>query len=84
LSSLERKNGEFIQIGADTWLLPEAVTPTASDEDGTRVGEIRLANAERADVIIDFRNAPNEVFLNNIFFQENGRRPDEVVLPGHL
>jgi FtsP/CotA-like multicopper oxidase with cupredoxin domain len=79
---LQLSDGEFIQIGADTWLLPEALTPTASDEEGTRVGEIRLANAERADVIIDFRNAPSEVFLNNILFQSNGRKPDDIVLPG--
>lgn len=73
---------EFVQIGADSWLLPEAVTPTASTKDGTRVGEIRLGNAERADVIVDFSNAPNEVFLTNILFQENGREPDEIVQPG--
>jgi FtsP/CotA-like multicopper oxidase with cupredoxin domain len=73
---------EFIQIGSDSWLLPEAVTPTASTRRGTRVGEIRLGNAERADVIIDFRNAPSEVFLQNILFQDNGRRPDDIVEPG--
>jgi FtsP/CotA-like multicopper oxidase with cupredoxin domain len=75
-------NMEFIQIGADSWLLPESVTPTASTDDGTRVGEIRLGNAERADVIIDFRNAPREVFLQNILFQDNGRHPDDIVEPG--
>lgn len=73
---------EFTQIGADSWLLGEAVTPTASDDEGTRVGEIRLTPAERADVIVDFSNAPNEVFLENVLFQENGRRPSEVVEPG--
>lgn len=79
---LRLTSGEFVQIGADTWLLPEALTPTASDERGTRVGEIRLANAERADVIVDFSNAPDEVFLENILFQSSGRAPDEVEEPG--
>jgi FtsP/CotA-like multicopper oxidase with cupredoxin domain len=79
---LRLSSGEFMQIGADSWLLGEAVTPTASTDEGTRVGEIRLGNAERADVIIDFRNAPSEVFLENILFQENGREPDEIVDPG--
>jgi spore coat protein A, manganese oxidase len=73
---------EFTQIGADSWLLGEAVVPTASDDRGTRVGEIRLTPAERADVIVDFTNAPDEVFLENVLFQENGRRPDDVVDPG--
>ncbi len=79
---LRLTSGEFVQIGADTWLLPQALTPSASDERGTRVGEIRLANAERADVIVDFSNAPDEVFLENILFQSKGRSPEEVVEPG--
>jgi len=79
---LKLTDGEFIQIGQDSWLLGEALTPSASDESGTRTGEIRLTPAERADVVIDFRNAPDEMFLQNILYQENGRKPDEVVEPG--
>lgn len=75
-------SGQFVQIGADSWLLPNAVLPTSSDENGRRVNTIQLAPAERADVIIDFRNAPAEVFLENILVQDDGRRPGEVVIPG--
>src|SRR5438445_11889737 len=65
-------SGQFLQIGNDSWLLPFAI-PQPS---------IRLALAERADVIIDFRSAPNEVFLNNILEQKNGATPEGVTKPG--
>jgi FtsP/CotA-like multicopper oxidase with cupredoxin domain len=80
---LSLSHGKFLSIGTDTWLLPEALHPTASDNDGTRENEIRLAPANRADVIIDFSDAPKEVFLNNVLTHDNGRRPEnKIVLPG--
>jgi len=80
---LRLTSGQFTQIGADSWLLPRALVPTATDVGGARrVNAIRLASAERADVIIDFRNAPDEVFLENVLAQDNGRRPSGVVQRG--
>ncbi len=68
---LRLSQGGFLQIGADSWLLPHAVTPSA----GGRANHIQLAPAERADVIVDFRHAPEEVFLENILQQTDGRGP---------
>lgn len=80
---LRLSTGEpFLQVGADTWLLGRAVFATASSEDGTSFGEIRLGNAERADLIVDFTNAPDEVFLENVLTQSSGRKPDKVESPG--
>jgi FtsP/CotA-like multicopper oxidase with cupredoxin domain len=64
--NLRLTSGEFVQIGADGWFLPRAVARR----------EMLLAMAERADVIIDFRNAPNEVYLLNTIDQDDGRGPD--------
>jgi len=76
---LRLSNGaRFLQIGNDSWLLPQAI-----ERD-----RILLGNAERADVIVDFRDAPAEVFLENILVQDEGRGPDgdlrspEVRVPG--
>ncbi len=55
-------------IGTDSWLLPRAI----------EVERFRLSIAQRHDVIIDFRNAPDEVFLENILVQDDGRGADEV------
>ena len=55
-------------IGTDSWLLPEAV----------EVRRFNLAPGQRHDVVIDFRGAPNEVFLENILFQEDGRKGKEI------
>jgi FtsP/CotA-like multicopper oxidase with cupredoxin domain len=69
----------FLQIAADSWLLPFAIP---------RGDRILLAMAERADVIVDFRNAPDELFLENIVVQDGGRGPDgdladpDVRIPG--
>jgi FtsP/CotA-like multicopper oxidase with cupredoxin domain len=59
----------FLQIGADSWLLPKAVLRT----------EMALGPAERADVVIDFTNAPANVFLTNHLTYEldGGRKPEE-------
>lgn len=55
-------------IGTDTWLLPQAI----------EVESFQLAQGQRHDVIIDFRDAPGEVFLENIMVQEEGRGPKEI------
>lgn len=68
---LRLSQGGLLQIGADSWLLPNAMTPSASG----RAHHIQLAPAERADVIVDFRQAPEEVFLENILQQTDGRGP---------
>ena len=69
---LQLTSGQFLQIGNDSWLLPFAIPRTS----------IRLGVGERADVIVDFRNAPNEVFLVNILKQTEGTGPDGVQRPG--
>ncbi|MFT7576149.1 MAG: FtsP/CotA-like multicopper oxidase with cupredoxin domain, partial [Alphaproteobacteria bacterium] len=51
-------------IGTDSWLLPEAV----------EVRRFNLAPGQRYDVIIDFRGASDEVYLENIMHQEDGRK----------
>lgn len=58
----------FLVIGADSWLFPRAGL----------VNSFELASAQRHDVIIDFRHAPDEVFLENIMIQEDGRKGKEV------
>jgi FtsP/CotA-like multicopper oxidase with cupredoxin domain len=55
----------FVQIGADSWLLPAAV----------QRDRILLANAQRADVVIDFTHSPDVVYLENILAQDSGRGP---------
>jgi FtsP/CotA-like multicopper oxidase with cupredoxin domain len=56
----------FIRLGKDTWLYPEAI-----EED-----RLLLGMANRADVIIDFTDAPDEVFLENILPQDDARGPN--------
>jgi FtsP/CotA-like multicopper oxidase with cupredoxin domain len=58
--------GRFQQVGADSWLLPSAIPRS----------RILLSGAERADVIVDFRDAPDEVFLFDGLLQDSGRGPD--------
>ncbi len=55
-------------IGTDSWLLPRAI----------EVESFQLAQGQRHDVIIDFRGAPDEVFVENILVQEDGRGAKEV------
>jgi FtsP/CotA-like multicopper oxidase with cupredoxin domain len=57
--------GNFTQIGNDSWLLPQAI----------ETNELLLSPAKRCDVIVDFTNAPNEVYLVNILKQDSGRGP---------
>ncbi|MEE2664744.1 MAG: multicopper oxidase domain-containing protein [Myxococcota bacterium] len=58
----------FLRIGTDSWLLPEAFA----------MREISVCPGQRADVIVDFRDAPDEVFLENIMQQTDGRKPDGI------
>ena len=55
-------------IGADSWLFPEAV----------EVRSFNIAPGQRYDVIIDFRGAPDDVFLENILVQEDGRKGKDI------
>ncbi len=55
-------------IGTDTWLLPRAI----------EVESFQLAQGQRHDVIIDFRDASDEVYLENILVQTDGRGAKEV------
>jgi FtsP/CotA-like multicopper oxidase with cupredoxin domain len=66
---LRLSNGQpFLVFGADTWLFPRAGV----------VKTFELAPGQRHDVIIDFRHAPDEVFLDNIMLQTDGRKGDKV------
>lgn len=66
---LRLSNGQpFLVFGADSWLFPRAGL----------VKTFELASGQRHDVIIDFKNAPNEVFLENIMIQTSGRKGDGV------
>ena len=70
---LELSSGApFLVIGTDTWLLPFAIEQQS----------IQLAMSQRADVIVDFRNAPSEVFLMNLQEQTSPKKPGEVRRPG--
>ena len=62
---------EFLQIGNDSWMLPRAVA----------LPDLLLSPAERADVVIDFTHAPDEVFLTNHLTHDldDGRKPQEHI-----
>ncbi len=55
-------------IGTDSWLLPEAV----------EVRRFNLAPGQRHDVIVDFRGAPDDLYLENIMRQDDGRKGKEI------
>jgi len=58
----------FLVIASDAWMLPSA-----------RIADsFTLTMAQRHDVIIDFADAPEEVLLENIMQQTDGRRPDGI------
>ncbi|MFQ5481725.1 MAG: multicopper oxidase family protein [Nitrospinaceae bacterium] len=67
---LRLTHGGFLQVGNDSWLMGAAVGRQS----------IRLSPAERAEVIVDFRDAPQEVFLQNFLAMKDGRRPEDSVL----
>jgi len=67
--NLRLSTGEpFLQIATDAWLLPYAMQRP----------DITMTPAKRAEVIIDFTNAPAEVFLENWMAQTDGRKPDGI------
>jgi FtsP/CotA-like multicopper oxidase with cupredoxin domain len=55
----------FLKIGNDSWLLAAAQSRST----------VFLSMANRCDVIVDFRNAPSELYLENILEQKDGRGP---------
>jgi FtsP/CotA-like multicopper oxidase with cupredoxin domain len=55
----------FLQIGNDAWLLPFAM----------QRDNMTLCPAKRADIIVDFTNAPSELYLNNWMAHDDGRGP---------
>jgi FtsP/CotA-like multicopper oxidase with cupredoxin domain len=78
---LRLSTGKFLRIGHDGWLLPKAVVQDT----------IFTSSATRADVIVDFRNAPDVVYLENLCDQDDGRgpggdssRPDRLRRPVRL
>ena len=58
----------FLQVGKDAWLLPFAMQRDS----------LMLAPGQRADIIIDFANAPKTLYFENILEQTDGRRPDGI------
>jgi FtsP/CotA-like multicopper oxidase with cupredoxin domain len=62
----------FLVIGTDTWLLPYAIQQAS----------IPLAMSQRADDIVDFRDAPSEVFLLNVQEQDSPKKPGSIRRPG--
>ena len=59
---------QFLQIGTDGGLLPQAV----------RRASIKMAPAERVDVVIDFTwSWGKQIVLYNVLEQIDGRRPDD-------
>lgn len=65
----------FLRVGKDSWLYPQPLEQST----------MMITSGSRADVIIDFTDAPSEVFLNNILLQTNGRKPEgSLDSPGRL
>ena len=58
----------FLKIGQDTWEIETAHT----------LPEFTVSMAQRFDVIVDFSDAPDELFLENVMQQDSGRKPDGV------
>ena len=56
----------FLQIGKDSWMFPLAIVAR----------DVTICPGERAHIIVDFRDAPDEVYLENIMQQINGRKPE--------
>jgi FtsP/CotA-like multicopper oxidase with cupredoxin domain len=59
----------FLRLGNDAWYFPFAI----------QQDRIFLGMAERADVVIDFRNAPDVVYLENLLVQNSGRGPGGTI-----
>ena len=72
---LRLSNGQpFIGLGTDSWLYPQAIERET----------LLLGMAKRADVVIDFTNAPDELFLENILVQTDGRGPGGTLTDRNL
>ncbi|MFP8876730.1 MAG: multicopper oxidase domain-containing protein, partial [Myxococcota bacterium] len=65
LYHLRLSHGGFIQLGQDSWEFPKAIATK----------EFTLSMAQRVDAVVDFRDAPDEVYLENIMHQVDGRGP---------
>ena len=65
----------YTVIGADGNLLPNPLTSQTS---------VRIAPAERADIVIDFGRYPigTELYIVNMLLQDSTRRPGKVQAPG--
>ncbi len=63
-----RRDMEFLQIGKDSWEFPWAM----------RMPEFTISPGERFDLIVDFSNAPDRVYLQNIMHQTDGRKPKGI------
>lgn len=65
----------FTKLGKDSWLYPAAIEQQT----------ILLSPGQRADVVVDFRDASGEVYLENILYQVDGRKPaGSLAKPVHL
>ena len=73
---LRLSNGQpFTKLGKDSWLYPAAIEQQT----------ILLSPGQRADVVVDFGDAVGEVFLENILYQVDGRKPaGSLAKPVHL
>ena len=60
----------FLMVGTDSWLLPQAHA----------LESFTLAPSERQDVIVDFSEYSHgeEIFLENLMEQDDGRGPEEI------
>jgi len=65
-------NMPFLVVGTDSWLINKA----------RELRSIVLSPAERVDIVVDFKDAPSRIFLENLLKQSDGRGPDERVVPG--
>jgi FtsP/CotA-like multicopper oxidase with cupredoxin domain len=69
---------QFLGLGTDSWLYPQAFYRST----------LLMSPAKRADVVIDFTNAPSELYLENILEQNDGRGPNgslsdrDIKIPG--
>ena len=69
---------QFLGLGTDSWLYPQAFYRST----------LLMSPAKRADVVIDFTNAPSELYLENILEQNDGRGPNgklsdrDIRIPG--
>ena len=58
----------FLTIGHDDWLL----------SNGVICDQLQMVSGQRFDIIVDFSDAPDEVYLENVMVQEDGRKPKGI------